>query len=461
MTSNCSRRDFMKAAAAWATISVVPGRVLGADGQTPPSGKLNLAGVGVGGVGFGHLQDCEQAGFRIVALCDVDHGYAQRAFDRWPEARRYRDFREMFQAESDKIDAVYVATPDHNHAIVTLEALRRKKHVCCVKPLTRTVHEARVIVEATRKAGVATQVTASPNTSEGACRICELIGAGAIGAVREVHLWTNRPLWPQGMVRPPGEDPVPETLDWNLWIGPAPMRPFKNTWAEEDYAVLQVNLPEGRRPGARGVYHPWNFRGWWDFGTGVLGDMACHYMNTPFRALKLSHPVRVEATASKVFPETAPLASIVTYDFPARGALPPVRLVWYDGGLRPPTPRALQGRDIPDEGTLYIGDEGAMLGPKILGENGEARADAVPHKLPRRGQLWEEWIGACRGGEPAGCPFDWAGPLAETAQIGNIALRTGRPLDWDAAAMKFTNHDPANAFLSEPYHNGWTLAPPA
>jgi predicted dehydrogenase len=461
MKADCSRRDFVKAAAVWAAVNVVPGRVLGAGGETPPGSRASLAGVGVGGVGFGQLKDCQEAGFDVVALCDVDDAMAKRAWDQWPEARRYRDFREMFQAEGDRIDAVHVATPDHTHAVVTLESLRRKKHVCCVKPLTRTVQEARVVVEAARRAGVATQVTASPNTSDGACRICELVAAGAIGAVREVHIWTDRPLWPQGMVRPPGEDPVPETLDWNLWVGPAPMRPFRNRWTEEDYAVFQVNLPEGRSPGSRGVYHPWNFRGWWDFGTGVLGDMACHFFNTPFRALKLSSPVRVEASATKVFPETAPLASIVTYDFPARGELPPVRLVWYDGGLRPPPHPALAGHELPEGGTLYIGDEGAMLGPKILGPDGDARAERVPKTLPRRGQLWQEWIDACRGGEPAGCPFEWAGPLAEAALIGNIALRTGRALDWDAAKMRFTNHEPANAFLREPYHNGWTLETPA
>ena len=271
----------------------------GAGGQPPPSGKPSLAGVGVGGVGFGQLQGCAEAGFHIVALCDVDDRYAKKAFDQWPQARRYRDYREMLQAEGDKIDAVYCGTPDHTHALVTLAALRRKKHVCCVKPLTRTIHEGRVVLEASRKAGVATQVTAAPNTSDEACRTCELIWAGAIGAVREVHIWTDRPVWPQGMLRPQGADPVPLELDWKLWLGPCRERPFKGDWPAGDTALQQV-----RAAWQKAVYHPFNFRGWWDFGTGALGDMGCHYLNTPFRAPRLVHPTSVQATATKVFAET-------------------------------------------------------------------------------------------------------------------------------------------------------------
>ena len=297
----------------------------------------------------------------VAVLCDVDQQYAKKAFDRWPQARRYRDFREMLQAEGDKIDAVYCGTPDHNHAVICMAALRRKKHLCCVKPLTRTIHERRSVVEAARAAGVATQVTASPNTSEVACRTCELIWAGAIGPVREVHTWSNRPLWPQGMARPVGEDPVPSHLDWDLWIGPAPMRPFKDVWPEDHLAVLQVGARH-----SRGVYHPWNFRGWWDFGTGALGDMGCHHVNTPYRALKLGAPVSIHASSTRVLAETAPLASIVAYDFPAREDMPPVRLVWYDGGVKPPCPPEIAHRPLPDEGTLYVGDEGRMLGPKVL-----------------------------------------------------------------------------------------------
>ena len=456
--SRQSRRQFLRHAAftgAW--VSIVPSRVVRAAGESPPSGTPNLAGVGVGGVGFGQLEACDKAGFRIVALCDVDDAYAKKAFDRWPQARRYRDFREMLRAEVDKIDAVYVGTPDHTHALITLAALRRRKHVCCVKPLTRTLHECRTVVEAARRAGVATQMTAAPNTSESACRTCEWIAAGVIGAVREVQVWSNRPVWPQGMQRPPGNDPVPKELDWDLWIGPAPMRPFKGNWPEGHPALEEVNIAGGKPAWYKSVYHPFNFRGWWDFGTGALGDMGCHHFNTPFRALKLAHPSHVEATATKVFAESAPLASIVTYDFPARGGMPPVRLVWYDGGLKPPAPMELRDKPLPEEGTLYVGDEGRMLGSTVLGEAQTRKAGSVPKTLPRRAGTWAEWLEACTGGEPAGCHFSWAGPLAETVLLGNIAIRTGKRLDWDAAQMRFTNAAEADGLVSPAYHNGWSL----
>jgi len=451
-----SRRKLLAAAAGLGAASIVPRRVLGGPDQKAPSQQPQLAGVGVGGVGFPQLQACDQAGFRIVALCDVDDAYAKKAFDRWPQARRYRDFREMLSAEGDKIDAVYCGTPDHTHAVITLAALRRKKHVCCVKPLTRTVQECRAVVEAARRAGVATQVTASPNTSEEACRTCELIWAGAIGAVREVHVWSNRPLWPQGMVRPSGEDPIPKTLDWDLWIGPAPMRPFRDRWPEGDLALQQVAAQRGRPP-YPAVYHPWNFRGWWDFGTGALGDMGCHHLNTPFRALKLKHPTSVHATATRVFDETAPLASIVTYDFPAREGMPEVRVVWYDGGLRPPIPKELEGRPMPAEETLYVGDEGKMLGAEILPRSRAKRFEGVAKTLPRRSGTWGEWIEACRGGEPAGCNFPWAGPLTEFVLLGNIAMRTGKRLEWDGPQAKFTNDPAADKLLHQTYRSGWTL----
>jgi len=450
-STNVTRRSLLAGVAALGAVSFVPRAVLGGAGPTAPSGKPALAGVGVGGVGFGQLQACEKAGFSIVALCDVDDAYAKKAFDRWPQARRYRDFREMFQAEGDKIDAAYCGTPDHTHAVVALEALRRKKHLCCVKPLTRTMQELTAVVAAARRAGVATQVTASPNTSEAACRTCELIAAGALGEVREVHVWTNRPIWPQGMDRPAGEDPIPATLDWDLWLGPAAMRPFKNVWPNDALELKQV----GRSPKA--VYHPFNFRGWWDFGTGALGDMGCHHLNTPFRALRLKHPTSVYASATRCLKETAPLGSIVTYEFPAREGLPAVRVVWYDGGLKPPYPAELAGKPLANQGTLYVGSEGKMLDGALLNEQRAKKFADVPKTLPRRSGTWGEWYDACRGGEPAGCNFDWAEPLTRFVLLGNIALRTGQWLAWDGERAQFTNHQPANAFLQEPYRAGWSL----
>jgi hypothetical protein len=386
----------------------------------------------------------------------VDDVYAKKSYDKWPQARRYRDFREMLDAEEDKIDAVYCGTPDHTHAIITLAALEKKKHVCCVKPLTRTIEENRAVVKAAKKAGVATQVTASPNTTEKGCRTCEWIWAGAIGAVREVHIWSNRPLWPQGMLPPTHTDPVPDTLDWKLWIGPAAMRDFTSEWPEDHYALKQ--LQSTNRP-RRAVYHPWNFRGWWDFGTGALGDMGCHHINTPFRALKLTYPTRVSASATKVFDQTAPLGSIVTYDFPAREDMPPVRIVWYDGGLKPPCPPEFEGRPLPGSGELYIGDEGMLLenSLQILPESRAKKFADVPKTLPRRSGTWGEWMEACKGGEPAGCHFEWAGYLTEFTLLGNIAIRTDKVLEYDAENMRITNHEDANRYVAEPYHNGWSL----
>ena len=457
-----SRRSLLKGAAGLAAATIVPRHVLG--GAAAPSNKIALAAVGVGGVGFGQVQACEKEGFQIVALCDLDDVYAKKAYDRWPQARRYQDFREMVATEGDKIDAVYCGTPDHTHAVITLAALRSKKHVCCVKPLTRTVRECRTVVEAARQAGVATQVTAEPNTSEDACRTCELIWAGAIGDVHEVHIWTNRPLWPQGMMRPEGEDPVPSTFDWDLWLGPSPARPFKDKWPAGHLAWEQITAPARRNRGnqdagnrARAVYHPWNFRGWWDFGTGSLGDMGCHYINTPYRALKLTWPTRIHATATRVFEESAPLASIVTYDFPARKGFGPVRVIWYDGGLQPPFPREMAGEKTTEDGVLYIGSKGKMLRSKILTPDRAKKFVNLPKKLPRRPGVYGEWMIACQGGEPAGCNFDWAGPLTDFVLLGNIAIRTGATLDWDAASGRFSNHDAANRLLHQEYRTGWKL----
>lgn len=447
--SRLSRR----AALAVAAVSIVPRHVLGGPGQVAPSEKPVLAGVGVGGVGFGQMQACEKAGFGVAALCDVDEVYAKKAFDKWPSARRYRDFREMLSAEGDKIDAVYCGTPDHTHTLITLAALKRKKHVCCVKPLTRTIEELRRVTTAAKAAGVATQVTASPNTSERACRTVELIEAGAIGNVREVHVWSNRPLWPQGMARPARSDIVPGTLAWDLWIGPAPMRPFVKEWPKESEALRQV--PTGRPQAA--VYHPFNFRGWWDFGTGALGDMGCHHLNTPYRALKLGYPGSVEATCTKKSDEAAPLASIVTYDFPARPGKPAVRVVWYDGGLKPPCPQELGGKPLPADGELYIGDEGKMLREVVLEEAKAKKLETLPKTLARREGTWGEWYGAVRGGEAAGCNFDWAGPLTEFVLLGNIAIRSGKRIEYDSAAMKIVNDPQADGLIRCAYQNGWKL----
>jgi len=452
-----SRRRFIQTAApTLAGLTIVPRSVLGGPGRIPPSETIQVAGIGIGGVGHGQITSVsQQKGTRIAFLCDIDDIYAKRTYDRFPQAKVYRDYRELLDEQADKIDAVYCGTPDHTHAVISMAALQKGKHLCCVKPLTRTIHEERLLVRAAQKAGVATQVTASANTSDAASRLCEMIWDGAIGDVREAHVWSNRPLWPQGMLRPPGQDPVPKTLDWDLWIGPAPMRPYVEKWTEGDLALRQVKASRKPRPA---VYHPWNFRGWWDFGTGALGDMGCHHYNHVFKALKLRYPTAISASASMVFDETAPLASIVTYDFPARQGMSPLRLVWYDGGLKPPRPPQLESaRELPGSGNMYIGDKGVILDNRIIPEEKMNAYKMPPKTLKRRSGTWGEWVEAIRGGEPAGCNFEWAGITTEAVLLGNIAIRTGKKLTWDAEKMQFIGNKNANQYVKSQYRTGWSL----
>ena len=452
-----SRRTLLKGTAAIAAAAVLPRRLLGGVAYAAPSNTLNLAGVGIGGVAHGFLKQCAEK-MNIRALCDVDDVYAARSFDLWPDAKRFRDYREMFDTMADEIDAVLVGTPDHTHAIVTMEALRRGKHTTCVKPLTRTIHECRTVLATARKAGVATQVTASPNTNEEACRTCELVWEGAIGDVREVHVWSNRPLWPQGMTRPEGSDPIPDTFDWDLWLGPVQERPFKNQWPDDSYPLAQIQSRKGEiAPDRKGVYHPWNFRGWWDFGTGALGDMGCHRFNTMYRVLKLTYPTAISASATQVPSETYPLGAIVTFDYPKREGMPPVRVVWYDGVLLPPRPRGFGAAPLPSEGELYIGDKGVMYRDRILDDALAAKYKNLPKTLERRAGTFPEWFEAIAGGPPAGCNFDWAGLTTEAVLLGDIAVKTRRPLEWDAEAARFVKDDEANALLNPPYRDGWTL----
>jgi predicted dehydrogenase len=443
-----SRRKFMGAAAGVAAFTIVPRHVLGGPGQTPPSEKINIAGIGIGGQG-GHDLD-ELKSQNIVALCDVDSAHAAGTFKRYPDAKKYRDFREMLDKEDKNIDGVVVGTPDHLHAIVSMTAIKRGKHVYCEKPLTHSVYEARVLAQAAREAKVATQMGNQGQASEETRLTCETIWDGAIGQVREVHVWTDRPLngidkwyWPQGVDRPKGEDPVPDTLDWDLWIGPAPMRPYVTK-----------------------VYNPFVWRGWWDFGTGALGDIGCHSMDPVFRALKLGYPISVEACCTLVNDETYPVASRVTYEFPARGDLALVRLHWYDGGMKPPRPPELEdGRPWDTNGTLYVGDKGKMLGHRLIPESRQREYGKPPQKLERSPGHYIEWVNACKGGPPAGSNFpDHAGLLAQVVLLGNIALRPAlkekllkTKLLWDGEAFQFTNLPEANQYLHREYREGWSL----
>ena len=441
-----SRRRFLGGTAALTTaFSVLPGGVLGLNGQTSPNNKLNIAGIGIGGQGRSDLQ--QMAHENIVALCDVDWRYAAGTFNQYPQAKKYKDFRKMLEEQKD-IDAVVVATPDHLHACVAMAAIKMGKHVYCEKPLTHSVVEARKLATAAREHKVATQMGNQGQASEETRRLCEFIWDGAIGPVREAHIWTDRPsnglfneYWPQGVERPKDTPPVPETLDWDLWLGPAPQRPFNP------------------------AYLPFKWRGWWDFGTGALGDIGCHACDPVFRALKLGHPISIEASSSRVNDETYPVASMVHYQFPARGDLPAVSLTWYDGGLRPHRPLELEEEQVMgDNGRLLIGERGKILGNRILPESRRREYKEPPKTIPRSVGHYQEWIDACKGGKPAGSNFDWAGPLTEVILLGNIALRrslrtelTRKKLLWDGPNLRITNLEDANKYLDCEHREGWSL----
>jgi len=435
-----SRRDFVGATAAAAAFTIVPRDVLGGRRHVPPSEKLNIAGIGVGGRGAGDLGAVGSE--NIVALCDVDQRRAADTFKRYPRAARYSDFRRMLDKEDKNIDAVIVATPDHVHAVATMAAIKRGKHVYCEKPLAHSIYEVRRVTEAAREAGVATQLGNQGQASEGTRLVEEFIVADGIGPVREVHSWSNRPISPRGIDRPKDTHPVPEGLDWDLWLGPAPKRPYHP------------------------CYLPFSWRGWWDFGTGVLGDIGCHQMAPIFRALKLGYPTSVEACSSGVNSETAPLASIVRYDFPARAGFPAMKLSWYDGGLMPPRPAELPSglRFGNADDNLCIGETGKMLGHRLLPEARSQEYGKPPRILPRSPGHHREWIDACKGGKPAGSNFNVLGPLTEVVLLGNIALRTGQTLyekglklNYDGPGMKVTNLPEANEYIRCEYRDGWKL----
>jgi predicted dehydrogenase len=450
MTTHVSRREFVKstalAAGAAATVSIVPRHVLGGPRKIPPSEKMNVAGIGIGGMGAANLRNLESE--NIVALCDVDPNYAAHTVQRYPDAKFYIDYREMLDKQAD-VDGVVIATPDHTHAVISMAAIRAGKHVYCQKPLTHDVYEARTLAKAAKEAGVATQMGIQGHSMECHRLICEWIWAGLIGEVREVDAWCSLTYYPWGHAgwssnwseRPQDTPPVPEGMNWDLWIGPAPMRPYHR------------------------AYHPATWRCWWDFGSGMMGDRGAHTLDPVYSALKLTAPTTIDATTCGNTPEVHPLAAIVTYEFPARGDMPPVKVTWYEG-LRPPRPAELEdGRQMPAEGgALFKGTEGTIM-CGVYGESAriipEAKMQAakLPEKtIPRvQGSHEQDWVRAAKTGEPAGADFSYSGPLAETCCLGNIAQRVDTRIHWDAAAMKVTNHDEANQYVRVQYREGWTL----
>lgn len=439
--SKLNRREMIAAGtAAWAAATIVPRHVLG-QGQTPPSEKLNVAAVGVGGMGTGDIANA--ASENVIALCDVDQNALARNAQRFPSAKLYADFRKLLDEEKS-LDAVMCATPDHLHAVVSIAAMKAGKHVHCQKPLTHSVYEARMMGQVAREMGVATQMGNQGQASEQARLLCETIWSGAIGTVREVHAGSNRypPISPRGIPRPKETPPVPEWLNWDLWLGPAPERPYHP------------------------CYHPFAWRGWWDFGTGVLGDIGCHQLSAVFKALKLGHPQWVEACSSnhqcppEIANETAPLSSITRWQFPAEGDRAAVTITWWDGGLKPPRPEELEPDRKFAEGDwlLIVGDKGKMYGSRVIPDQRAQELGKPPEVLPRSPGHYIEWINACKGGEPAGSNFvDHAAHLAEVVLLGNIAIRTGEKLLWDGPNLRFTNSEAANQLINPPYRAPWAL----
>jgi len=450
-----SRRKFIGSAAmAGAAFTIVPRHVLGGPGYKPPSDKLNVAGIGIGNMGNKNLNFVAKNGENIVALCDVDRDYAGHVFKFFPGAKQYTDYRKMLDIQKD-IDAVIIATPDHSHAVIAAMAMRMGKHVYVQKPMSRTIDEARKLTEIARENKVITQMGNQGHSGDGVRLICEWIWDGAIGPVREVYAWTNRPVWPQGIYRSQDTVRVPRTLAWDLWLGPAADRPYHP------------------------AYLPRLWRGWWDFGCGAIGDMACHVLDPVFWALKLGYPTIVEASSPQVFAgrgilkytlkETAPVASIIRYQFPARENMPPVKLNWFDGGLLPPRPDELEPeRGMGGSGVIFVGDKGKIMcgeysnDPRIIPESKmkayKQPAQTIPRiPLGRLGGHEADWIRACKDGKPAGSNFEYAGPMTETALLGNVAIRVEKRLDWDGMKMKAKNAPEADKFIHHQYRDGWSL----
>ena len=476
--SRSTRRTFIKygalAAGAAALTGPYPVR-----GQNLNS-KVNMAQIGCGGKGTSDGHFCAVGGANIMALCDVNAPNAanmQRYLhDKFAtESTMYRDFRELFEKEKN-IDAVDVATPDHMHAIIAATAIKLGKHVYCQKPLTHDVYEARMLRDLAREKNVATQMGNQGSASDSLRRAVEVMHAGIIGPVKEAYVWTNRPIWPQGQDRPAGSDPVPAGLDWNLWLGTAPERPFKDMWP----AGIGTSF-------APHVYQPSSWRGWFDFGTGALGDMACHTVNWPFRSLKLGYPTEIEASSTEPKPEMYPAASNIRFEFPAREGMPAVTLHWADGGNKPPMEisadaEALVGK-VSDSGCVMIGENGTIYSPddgdqelrtfiKLKGDRGmtglenHPAAKAIPQTIPRNAftgspdeRQHKEWLQACKDGKHsvAYSNFDIAAYLTEIILLGCVALRVGKKLEWDGPGMKAKNAPEAARIVKREYRLPWAI----
>lgn len=490
ITSRHSRRHFIKYSSLAIGATALTGPYI-VRGQNLNS-RVNIAQIGAGGKGWSDRRCCMAAGANIVAMCDInatDLEEANRELDslsqkvpnsaRLPDGKLYRDYRKLLENEKS-IDAVNVSTPDHMHAVIAATAIKLGKHVYCQKPLTHDVYEARMLRELAKQYNVATQMGNQGSASDGLRRAVEVVHAGLIGAVHQAYVWTNRPIWPQGRNRPEGSDPVPANLDWDLWLGTAPLRPYKGEWPKE-------------YPGDKRVYQPFAWRGWQDFGTGALGDMACHTVNWPFRALKLGYPTEIEATAfdraGKVVEmnkEMYPTASRIRFEFPEREGLPPVTFHWSDGGLKPEKEltadvESLLGSVsgsgclmVGEKGVVYSGDDGDQElrfylklkdDKELIGAGNHPAIKEIPQSIPRNAfpgnqpdvRQHMEWIAAIKSGkhETAYSNFDIAAYLTEIILLGCVALRTGKKLEWDGPGMKAKNAPEAAQYVRREYREGW------
>ncbi len=436
-----TRRDFVgRTLAASAAFTIVPSYAVSGLGHVAPSDKLNIAGIGVGGMGLANLKNLESQ--NIVGLCDVDWKYAKGAFDRYPNAKKYWDWRKMFDEMGDEIDGIVVATADHTHAIVAAHAMTMGKHVYLQKPLTHSVYESRLLTKLAKKHNVATQMGNQGASGAGVAETCEILWSGAIGDVTRVESFTDRPIWPQGLNTPERGDWVPDTLNWDLFTGPAKMKPFNE------------------------VYHPWNWRGWWDYGTGALGDMACHILHPVFEGLKLGYPTKVQASSSLLLNDSAPVSQAAKLTFPSRGRqgkmkLPEVDVHWYDGGIKPMLPDNWPAGKNPNKsggGTFFYGTKDILhvgcygvepellSGKKINAPKTERRVEEEMKLEWNSGAHEMDWVRACKESaenrKPCTSDFAEAGPFNEMVVMGVLAVRLqalNKVLEWDGENMKFTN----------------------
>ena len=455
MSRRVSRRHFLRAgsvSAAAAGFWLTGGVTESHAAQPGANERLNIALIGCGGQGQSDHNGVR--GENIVALCDVDSVHARRVFETYPKVKKYTDFRQMLDKQRD-IQAVVVATPDHTHFHASATAIRMGKHVYCEKPLTHSVWEARQLRELAAKHKVATQMGNQGTSNNGLRYGVELIRSGAIGDVSEVHVWTNRPIWPQNVNRPKARQEPPKTLNWDLWLGPAPERPYNG------------EVQSNKRP----TYAPFNWRGWWDFGTGALGDMGCHTMNLPYMALRLGAPSTISADVQgQVNPETGPEGCTIIYEFPARpaaktpapqsAAMPACRMLWYE--RRRPPMELLQGIQAGGSGCLIIGSRGKLYTASDYGDNirllpaTDVRAYPLPSpSLPRSPGHHAEWIRACKGGMPGMSNFDYAGRLTEMVLLGNVAIRVGQRITWDSEKLQAIDLPAAAQYIRRTYRKGW------